>query len=979
MKLGPSLKRYIPQIRDAILDYAYCNYNDEPILEEVEINQWVGETFNVSDMDTDLHSDIVEDLKTVGLYDKIIATCDKFVILPDVWSKSRIPITGPLYPRNQYDTDRRNIVILNDKVFDLKDAKMKSIWYNHNRLLYCFYKDSLSDGIFNVAPGVIPGMSTIWLYESGFIVNNIKGNEDKWDIPQGDEWFKFMIDENNRVTTDNNIDRVGIAINAHHIVFDYEKDVDPRIEVHIPGMESFSKDSWIRPRHYNMEAENMVYVHNKNVLFTNTFIIFYKDRSYNIENTFLQEKDEVIRKIDKHTIKLDKDPNISKIVVFVKPYDPSRYPAPDSLYYKATDKNMYAAERLKDYKKYTNQLYNYMMDIKGYDIDAMIEYGYKYDADVLKVIQNFFRTVNELNINNDVDVIEGKQYQFIRPKIIVRCWNKLQWYPLLFINHKLYMADYRIIKHDDNDDLVIDPEQMFRICGFNISKREMRTSVNMLGDKLEEYIPPSPVKDKYKDIDWIKQVLKDNIEDIKIWFVPYGYLDENMKSRQSGRIFRSPIYKKELIMDEIGDPTLEKTLFKGYQFVNGCLSNERFTGNLYRRLDGVNLFGYGELDFNPTTKNNPTDQEVYNIIQPTELTGMTTSKDVVGVMEEFKVKLKFNDTVDGEIHIDNIEVIPDDIEKNNTAVVKVNIVDPSTTLTKESIYNSNNLSLLINRTTEPLIGICKIHMNCNMIVHTCHFKFADTMYPIDASGNLREYHTMTFDKYGYECADNIDILSTQYSSCDNMYNYVAGNKLYDEIVVHFCPNILRDDNREFDLEIDPNRINKYFNKGTYNDVALQDPMVKALFLPNEPSEVRAIPVETKSNKRLMGEKILTRYWLGGRGVVVDPDKYRSEVSGLNGTFVNTNGTLGTVPSEFRSFIEKDKLRGEIPLSKYITSQRLVYNMFVDAGITYISHNDNYVDSNNNYPVSMSEIDNSIIKDDTLILNTNNDNFINKEE
>ena len=977
MRLGPSLERYIPQIRDAVLDYAYCNYNDEPMLEQVEIDQWVGEIFNIKDIPTELHSDIVEDLKTLDLYDKIIKTCDKFVILPDVWSTARIPITGPLYPRNQYDTDRRNVVIINGKVFDLKNVKMKSIWYNHNRLLYCFYKDSLSDNIFVVPEGKKPTMSTIWLYEHGFVVNNIKGNEDKWNIPQGDEWFKFMIDENNRVTTNNNIDRVGIAINAHHIVFDYEKEVDPRVEVHIPGMESFSKDSWIRPKHYNIEAENMVYIHNKNVLFTNTFIVFYKDGSYNIENTYTKEKDEIITKIDKHTIKMDKDPNVSKVVVFVKPYDPSRYPAPDSLYYKATDKNMYAAERLKKYKKYTNDLYHYMLSTKGYSFEKLLQYGYKYDRDVLKVIQNFFKTVNELNLNEDVSVIEGKQYNFFKPKIIVRCWNKLQMYPLLFINHKLYMADYRIIKNDDNDDLVIDPEQMFKICGFNIPK-DYNYKLYMKS-RLDEYVPPTPIVDKYKNIEWIKEVLKKNVTDIKVCFVPYHYLDDVKLSRQSGRIFRNPVYRRELILDEVGDPTLYHSLFKGYQFVNGCLSNERFTGDLYRRLDGVNLFGYGPLDFAVTAKNNPTDQDVYNVIQPTELTGMVIDDTTVEKTVPTKIRLKFNDTADGEIHIDNMEIVPTEIELQDKAIIKLNLVDPSTTLMKESIYNHNNLSLLINRTTEPLYGACKVSMNCNMITHVCHYNFADTMYPIDASGNLKEYHTITFDKYGYECIDNVDILSGQYASCDNMYNYVAGNKLFDEIVVHFCPNVLKDIIRDYDLEIDETKINKAFNVGSYNDNALLDSNVKALFLPNEPSEVRAIPVATKSNKILLGQKILTRYWLGGRGIVSDANKYREEVAGLNGTFVNTNGTLGTVPNEFKDFIAADKLRGEYPLSKLLASQSLVYDMFVSAGITYINHNENYVDSNNVYPVQMDSVDDKFTQDNTLILNTNNDNFIKKEE
>lgn len=952
MIFGPSLERYIPEIRDAILDYAYANYHVEPIIEQIDIDDWVGEIFEVSNIDEELHEDLIEDLKELDLYNKIKSTCDKFVILPDVWSESPIPITGPEYPRNQYDTDRRNVVIINDKVFELKDLKMQSIWYAHNKLLYCFYNDAKSGGIFNTPPGKKPSMSTIWIYEHGFMVDNVKGNEDKWQIPKGDEWWKFCIDEDNRITEED-VDRVGIAINSNYIEFDYTNTVDPRIEVHIPGMDSnTSKDVWIRPKWYNMEDENRVYIHNKHVLFSNTAIVIYKDNSYNIENTYSVETDEILTKIDKHTIRLEKDDNIAKIIVFVRPYDPDKYPPVDSLYYKATDENMYSAVKLKSYKKYTNDLYMAMTTHVGLDMDWLIKWGYKYDLDVLKVIQNFFKTLHVLNPLTGM-VVDYSDPSYQKPKIHVQVRNKLQLYPLLFINHKLYMADYKILKRDDADIIVLDPEQMFKLCDSKgvIKAKDIRIDNSISGYTIPEYVPPSPIKDNYKDIDWIKDGIKKVVEDVRVFFVPFYLLGET--SRQGGRIFRSPIYKGELIFDELGDPSLDN-LFNGWQFVNGCISNERFSKTLFRRLDGINLFDTGDLNFTVTSKKDPTDKEVYNI-------------------EKIQSRA-------GEVNyfVQDMKVIPNDIELGENSIVRLTINDPESAKYRDSIYNGKETTLLINRLDEKLVGICKVGMTGFYIPHICNFTQADTMYPVDSSGHLKEYSTIAFDKYGIECTDNVDILSSQYASCDNMYNYVANPELEDDIVVHYHPNRLQDYIREYDLEIDMNKVNRNFNKGMYNDNALEDEQVRALFIPNEPSAIKPIPVTKKTNYRLLGEKILTRYWLGGRGRVFDKNTFKTEVSGLNGTYVNQDGSLGTVPNEFSEFIKHDKLRGDTPLIDYQIGQDTVYNMFINAGITYISFNDNYVDSNREYSVDLSSAFDAHTNKNNLTINMNNDMFIHKK-
>lgn len=977
MIINNDLRKYSQEIWSSVLHYAYANYHPSPLMEQIDIDQWCGEIFNVSDIETELHSDIIEDLKTLDLYDKIKSTCDRFVILPDVWSMSPIPITAPDYPRNQYDMDRANVVILNGKVFDLKDLKMKSIKYNHNRLLYCFYNSSLAGDVFNTTPGTKLTMRAVWVYENAFLVDNVNTLPDTWDIPEGDEWYKFCIDENNHIVDVNSpVDRVGIAINSHYLVFDYKNEVDPRIEVHCPGLMSYGTDMWIRPKWYNLEDMNRVFVHNKHLIFTNTFLVLYKDGTYRIDNTYSRSKDQVIEKIDKHTIRMEKDPNIDKIIVFVKPFDPDRYPAPDSLYYKATDKNMYASLKLKEHARHTNDLYLAMIR-QTVDIDWLIDYGYKYDLDVLKVIQNVFRCVVPINEFEDIDVRDG--YDFFKPKLIVKVWNKLQMYPLLFINHKLYMADYRIIKQDDSDLLVLDPEQCFKLIDTKgvVTPKIHSIDNNVRSGRIGEYQPPKPEHDNYMDKEWIKSSFNKIVEDVKVIFVPYTYVNENLLSRQSGRIFRSPIYKRELILDEVGS-VVNESVFKGYQFVNGCLSNEAFTGGLFRRLDGVNIYGFGDADFTITNSKTPSDLDVYHINTETSLTHVIPPQDSE-INKRTQIKLIFNDTESGKPEIASVELIPDTIETKHKTQLKITLADPSSMKFKPSIYNGLETSLLINRLTEPLVGVCKVGLGRDYIEYVNQFIFADTMYPADNEGRLKEWNTLIFDKYGYECIDNVDILSSKYINCDNMYDYVANKELFNDITVHMFPITLADPIRQYDLEIDKNRIQKFTNNGSYNDRALTDSNVRALFLPNDPSEIRPIPVTKKSNYILLGQKILTRYWLGLRGTIpVSPEKFAKEVESLGGTYVTSSGKLGTVPEEFKEFIKTDPLRGDIHIGALMSSSSVVYNMFVSAGIVGVDYNANYVNSDQSYAANMSDIQHALIGN-TCVLHMSNDNFINKEE
>ena len=85
MYLGENLQAYKQLIKDNIFYYAYENHLPKPILNNA-IPSWIGEVFLTSNIDTELHLDIIEDLKTLNIYDKIKRDTDRFVILPDVFS-----------------------------------------------------------------------------------------------------------------------------------------------------------------------------------------------------------------------------------------------------------------------------------------------------------------------------------------------------------------------------------------------------------------------------------------------------------------------------------------------------------------------------------------------------------------------------------------------------------------------------------------------------------------------------------------------------------------------------------------------------------------------------------------------------------------------------------------------------------------------------------------------------------------------------
>lgn len=889
MNLGP-LKRYESELKEWVYQYAYENYWSPPLIEKLEC-EWHGEVFDVADIDHNLHHDIWQDLKTLDILKYIRKYCDKFVILPDVFSQKPTPLT---IERNEFDMDRQNIVFINGKIWEVESKKIERHYvYNHNRHTYIFFDSKTGGSLYITPQGQTPKMQVITVFTNAYIIEDVQGTEKWWEMT--DNWFGFELTGDDKFAFDHADAKVGVYINAPYMEFDYDKEITEQQEPVIHGLMSQSKDQWIRPKWYNM-LENQTFIHNENLLFTNTALVIYKDGTYLIENLYINDTGKHVEKVDKHTIKVfhDPDDSISKIIFFLRPYSQVKWTKPDSLYYMAVEENPYAAEYLKKYRKYTNSLLNYMNWNMNKSIEDMIAWGYKYDIDILVTIQNYFPKILRLN-KFDVQVTQyWNNERFYKPKFAISFENKLQSYPLLFIDHKLYMADYRRFKGDDTDTIILDPEQFWRLIGYTPTEfvQPVWNRVRMArGTPEPPYRPPQTFVDPYNDLTWLEENLKKSFIDIRIVFADKKPLNPDEVSYQSGKLFRSP-YRKDLVCDWFGD---NPTTMGGYPFTNGYLTTDYITDKIFRRMDGLNIFGFGDADFIISTKSNPTAEEVYN------------------------------------------------------------------TTDKTTNFDGNKMRLLINRTTEKLDGVTRVWFNTPVQEHVIDY-YNHNIPSLGEDKTYKVHQTLAFDKYGNECTDQIRVVCNHYINFDYIYNYIHDPNMgvSEHPVISLFDLKLIDDRLGYNLEIDPTKIDSHFNIGSYNENAMEDENVRALFNPNEAGETKPVPITLKPLGTLLAEKILTRYWLGLRGTVLNSELFSTEVTPLNGTYVKPDGKLGTIPDKIKDFAADTHYNTQSIASRMI-GESIVSKTLADAGVNYIKYNKVVIDSNENYTVEINEIENKLLQ------------------
>lgn len=403
MYLGKNLEAYSQLMKDNIFYYAYENHLPKPVLNEANPS-WVGEVFEVANIDTELHLDLIEDLKAIGIYDLIKRDCDKFVILPDVFSLYPIPhrkYTDLAVPRNQYDTDRKNIVIINGKLFELnRELADAEYYYNHNGKFYYFYKnDTNMMKLFDPANIGNNTIKSITIKTTGALSDKV--NYRIWSyVSDPESGFALYLDKDNKWIKDtdalaNRKDAACVYINLPYVSLDYDT-INSRPEADIPGLINISPDFGLRPKWFNYDFDRF-FLQNPDVIYSSSAIVLMRDGTYVVENLYLNSKGKYVERIDKHTVKFVKDPNIKEVIMFAMPYKKPSFVVPDTAYYKAIKKNPLVAEFTSKYKCNTSKLYDLMIKKPCIEVEELIEYGYKYDVDVLKVIQNTFPRLTSIS------------------------------------------------------------------------------------------------------------------------------------------------------------------------------------------------------------------------------------------------------------------------------------------------------------------------------------------------------------------------------------------------------------------------------------------------------------------------------------------------------------------------------------------------------------------------------------------------------
>lgn len=431
MKLGDNLRIYRDIIFDNVFRYAYENSIPKPMLTTVK-SEWIGTKFDVSNMENDLHWDIRDDLKNLNMYDDIIKYCDKYVILPDVFSMNPIPIT---FERNQYDMDRRNIVIINNKLFELYDIDKKTFKYNHNGKLYYFFKESEMEGFFdNIVENNNNFISAMYINEYGWASDKISSS---WiEKYKDDKLLKIFINKDNKASEDPNDPILGYNHNQNRpnlagICFAY-----PYIELDysnisldsfpdIPGHKSIGwRDVGMRPKWFNME-NGRYNIYDPDSIMTTTAFVLLKDGSYYAENLYSNPVGKYVERVGKHNIEVKQDPNIKKVFMFIKPYGKAEFVKPDTTYYEALNKNQRSAKHMRKYACRTDRLYEYLLGNTCMCVDDIIKYGYENDLDVLKVIQNSFPHIVDLDNSAIIlDKFYGYSNKLPEDHPEVKAWKK---------------------------------------------------------------------------------------------------------------------------------------------------------------------------------------------------------------------------------------------------------------------------------------------------------------------------------------------------------------------------------------------------------------------------------------------------------------------------------------------------------------------------------------------------------------------------
>ena len=594
------LERYYEDIYRKITAYAVENRNEPVLFNRIPID-WKGEIFDTSNIVRELHKDLIEDLKRLNMYDDIVKYTDKFVILPDVFSARPLPLDIQI--SEQYDEAGRNIVIINDLLFSvIKENMTKCYSYNHNGYYYFFYKNSESQNIFSSGHK----FEIVSLRDS---FSYLKPDTSK--APVFDKTFYWLpLNKNVNIEANLNVPRIDIIVNRPFFRFKVDKNPIPVSTESQPGNRSVEfHDAFVSPKMYTF-VQSGDYIHNPNAILSSSAFIIFDNNSWIHEKLDIKQAGTYLEKIDKHSVKVKNTTNAKEIIIFYTNHKREDFSNVDSVYYESVDVNPLAYQTLKGSQKDTTKLYEYIYNNKP-SVPELIEYGYKYDADILKIVEDFFKVKHSINMSEVKIINEISDEIFYEPKIEIKCINRLRLQPVVFVNGRIYQNVPYIRKVDDLDCIYLNTKDLMKMLDIEFDEKDFTNN-------------------RENTLNNVKARLENKLYAIDVVYTQNRKLIDRYTSSV---IYREPL-SKYLICDEYGE-TEHKGRFAGHMFANGYYTPETFDANIdgslknpdiLRRFDSINLWKLGDLDFTLTTT--PTKADLW---KPTR----TTYSNGFGIFRDF--------------------------------------------------------------------------------------------------------------------------------------------------------------------------------------------------------------------------------------------------------------------------------------------------------------------------------------------------------
>ena len=811
MKWSKEYDVYVDEIKEKVYKYAIENYIYDPIIGDVVLPEdyWFPEVLNVSDIERLLHSGIRELMDKKGLTEEIKKKgYDKFIIIPDVMSEKDVQLNYPY--DHEYDMDRRNIIYMNDKLFELVDRKhLHSIKLNYNNKTYIFYKSGTEDGMIN---GVDSKLELLTFHEASFIDED-PSVPDYWDT---DHKLILKFTKNRKIfinDEDPKDEYVATRILHPYMIYNYHEDsnneeIIEKDRLKLYGLKTFNKDMEIVEKQFIHDPDRLL-IHNVNYLFSTTAIIMFQDDTFLIENFKYPKYEMYIERFDKHTVSIKKDDNIKRIVIFLNPVGVSdeSYKI-DSMYNKVHKHSEKAYLLLKKHNKVTNPLLDLFINTrKEITIEDLIEYGYKYDKDVLKIIQYAIPTYIQIEKNpNNVFVTDDLKItgdKFFKPKIIVKVPNRIKGFPQLIINERVVCTDYKIVKRSTTDYIIIDPVRTFNVNPNDVNQNFLNNFIN------------------------------NSINTISVFFLTESYYDSELTNRRPYRILSDPKAHNRISMLNTysGDGSNQSVIFS-----NGRLTYFKyFDDPSYELQYGVHRI--------PVFKNlrdeNIEDYFKYKVTTPgAKDVGYTHDNKSINLLTEDGYYTSFFLDISKEANIRRSMMM---LNLNSKSVYNYKVFDNSSHVNEEGFVNKVPQSEI----KESIATNRTIFFDYDGLV----------IYPDILTEHHIDTNFLTLYKFR-ERNPNVDKENGGFRPRTN-----------DTFCVHYLNIEPVNDKYGLDLRIDESRINKYFNSGSYNENVMKDPEIIRLFS-SYPKESTKTPIGSYGNEydSLMNMKLYSTFWYAYNGL-----------------------------------------------------------------------------------------------------------------